>query len=242
MTHVSRGGFPRLAAGLVAVATAGLVGASALTASAGVTPSPEPTPTTFHVKHPRLAPEQFDITVTNLDPAGDVEAFGPVAMHLGTDASSVLRDVLADSAGDTVNVDRAELPLPTIDLGTCSLLFSQTHAPWQFNGGTGIWQRATGSGIFDLVGLVSYRQIIKRGWDWERPRVKCPLQFVTPSFARWSIEHNGRGLPRPVIYEFGVQATGNAAVQRVRIPGPCDTPINHFAPTTEPTPVSTCEV
>jgi len=243
MTHVSRGGFPRLAAGLVAVATAGLVGASALTASAGVTPSPEPTPSTFHVKHPRLAPEQFDFTVTNLDPTGDVEAFGPVAMHLGTDNSDTPTvDTFSDGLGDTVHVDHARLPLPVVDLRTCSLVFTQLDAPWQFDGGTGRWAGATGSGVFDLVGLVSFREIVKKRWDWDRPRVRCPLQFVTPGFARWSIEHNGSGLPVPVIFEFGVQAAGNAAVREVRRPEPCPTEtINHFAPVGSPTPLSTCE-
>ena len=234
MTHVSRRRFHGFGPVLAGLAAAALV-ATAAPAMAGV-PSPTPSPTQFGGDHHklRLLPEQFDGTITNLDPAGDVEAFGPVAMHLGTDSSSVFRDVFSDGLGDTVNVDRAELPLPVVDLRTCSLVFTQLDAPWNFDGGTGIWTAATGSGVFDLTGLVSYREIIKKRWDWDRPRVRCPLAGVSPFFARWSVEHNGRGLPRPVIYEFGFQATGLAAVPRVRVPEPCPTQINHFAPTASP--------
>jgi hypothetical protein len=240
MTHHSRTRFPRLAAGVLALATAGLL-AGTMAASAGVTPTPGPV--TDH--HHKLAPEQFDITITNLDPTGDVEAFGPVAAHLGTDQSvSPFRDVLSDSAGDTVKVDHARLPLPTVDLATCSLVFVQFDAPWQFDGGTGIWTGATGSGVFDLTGLVSFREVVKhRQWDWSKPKLVCPLQFVSPGQARWSIEHNGAGLPVPVIFEFGVQAAGNAAVREHKRPEPCPTEtINHFAPTGEPSGMPTSDM
>ena len=237
----------RFAVGALGLAVAGML-AYAAPAMAGGVPSPNPSPTQFGGDHHRLklTPEQFDITITNLDPAGDVEAFGPVAMHLGTDTTdNPAVDTFSDGLGDTVNVDHARLPLPVVDLQTCSLVFEQLDAPWRFDGGTGRWTGATGSGVFDLTGLVSFREVIKRAkWDWQQPKVFCPLQGVSPWFARWSIEHNGAGLPRPVIFEFGVQAAGNAAV-RERKPEPCPTEtINHFAPTGqpsgEPVPVSIC--
>jgi hypothetical protein len=145
-----------------------------------------------------------------------------------------------------VNVDHARLPLPLVDVATCSLVFEQIDAPWRFDGGTGRFQDATGFGVFDLTGLVSFREIVKKEGDWGKPKVKCPLDYVSPGQARWSIEHNGEGLPEPVIFEFGVQATGKAAVrEHRRPPEPCPTEtINHFAPTSgpaaEPTVVATC--
>jgi hypothetical protein len=235
MTHHSRFRFPRLAAAAVALAAAGLL-AGGTAASAGVTPTPTPLTTSpsDHHHHQRLAPEQFDITITNVNPSGDVEAFGPVAMHLGTDqTNTAFRDTLSDGAGDTVKVDHDELPLPVVDLDTCSLLFIQQHGRWQFDGGTGIWRGATGRGVFDLLGLVSF----------EEHHGKCrALEFTSPERARWDIEHNVG--PAPVIFSFSVQATGRAAVRPVR---PC---INHFAPTASPSltaklggpdPQSTCD-
>jgi hypothetical protein len=217
MTHGFRSRF--LLAGGIALATASLLGSTAVAASAGVTPTPSPlvtpapTSSPHHHVRPHLRPEQFDITIT-LN-TSDVEAFGPVAAHLGTDQTvSPFRDIFSDGAGDTVNVDHARLPLPEIDLATCSLLFVQRDAPWRFDGGTGIWTGATGHGIFNLVGLVSFKEYGGR----------CrTLQFVSPGRALWDIEHS-TGLPAPVIADFDVQAAGLAAVQ------PCVT-LNHFAPT-----------
>jgi hypothetical protein len=221
MTHGSRRRF-RLAA-LAAVVPAALLGLSLVVPAAGAaTAGGRPHPVV-------LSPEQFDISITLS--STDVEAFGPVAVHGGTDQTvSPTRDVFSDGSGDTVKVDHAGLPLPVIDLATCSLLFVQQDAPWRFDGGTGIWAGATGHGVFDLVGLVSFKEW--RGQCWA-------LKFVSPARALWDIDHQ-TGLPQPVLADFSVQAAGFAKVRPF-----C---INHFAPTGapsgapdwSPSPESTC--
>jgi hypothetical protein len=137
--------------------------------------------------------------------------------------------------GNSVTLRHPRLPIPVINLRTCTATFDQ-EASFRIIAGTG-----TGAGLrvvpgtddYILRGLVSFDQINKRH---HRASV-CPLAFVDPFLLRFLIEHNLAVAGQfPTLTDFDVQ--GNAQLVRVRpLPVPVPTPTgpgHFFAPTGTP--------
>ena len=162
------------------LATAGLA-LTAAPALAGNSPSPSATPTITqqgggHRHHVRLRPEQWDINLADDLQSGlnvnDVTALGPVRIIGGRDINvSDVLDQLADGNGNDVNLDHVALSLPTIDRRVCEAQISQQDQPWRFNGGTGLFRRATGFGVYNLTADFSF--LLNR-------HGRCTLGNLTP--------------------------------------------------------------
>ena len=216
------------------LATAGLA-LTAAPAFAGNTPTPTPsvtqtvTPTPTPTVNPqRLRPEQFDINLASDEASGlsvnDVSALGPVQIIGGRDITvSDVLDQLDNNHGSDVNLDHVALSLPTIDRRVCEASIVQTDQPWRFNGGTGLFRRAIGSGVYNLNAEFSFRTF----------RGRCSLGNLTPAQVLAIILAGSNGpsaaptntviagfchrhhLPVPVLLssDVFVQGTGTAAVR-----------------------------
>ena len=204
---------------LAAPAMAGNHGTPSPTPSVTQTVTPTPTPT---VSPHRLRPEQWDINLASDSVSGlnvnDVSALGPVFIRGGTDITvSDVLDQLDNGFGSNVNVDHPALGLPTIDRRVCEASIVQTDQPWRFNGGTGLFRRAIGSGVYNLNAEFSFRTF----------RGRCSLGNLTPAQVLAIINGSGNTnasiaafchrhrLPTPVLLssDVFVQATGTAAVR-----------------------------
>jgi hypothetical protein len=228
-------------AGIAAVA----LGASAAPAFAGGTPAPVPatvppttTPTTnpvitphFGFHPPVVQPWQFDVQESSIGGVNvdDVEGSGALLMHLWTD--NQLSPVLDrfQLGANSVTLWHQALPLPAVDLRTCTVTFDQQDARFAIvaGAGTGAHLRSL-NGRFDLLGMVSFPLV----------RGRCPLAFISPFTIRSAIAHNrlGSTLPVPSFTDFAVQ--GRADVVRVTpVPvTPAPSPSYHsWAPTNDTT-------
>lgn len=226
MFHLSRRAAGATVAGLAAAA---LIATSA-TAMAATTPPPNPNPhptgtfTTHPVPTPTitlptptitpafgysppptprpvLARERFIIVDTNADPAGNVNASGPIVFHNGTDTTnSATLDTLAQGARD-IRVAHGQLPVPVVNDLFCTVTFSQDNAPWTIVGGTAADAGATGHGLYDLRGVFAFRDNLGGG---------CPLTGLNPFQIRHDIQSDPAALPTPVGWAIVVAGEGTA--------------------------------
>ena len=230
---------------VAALATGGLL-VTAAPAIAGSTPAPTPTPTITQQEgghhHHFLRPEQWDVNLASDLASGlnvnDVSALGPVQIIGGRDITvSDVLDQFADGNGNDVNVDHPALSLPALDRRVCEAQISQQDQPWRFRGGSGLFRRAFGFGVYNLTADFSFRTF----------RGRCSLGNLTPqqvlaiilagassstasantTIASFCRRHH---LPIPVLLssDVFVQGTGVAAVPR-RLPRPLVTPTETVA-------------
>lgn len=127
---------------IVAIALVAGLAAPALTATAASASATD---------HGKLRPEFFTIAVSTVNPAGTVNAFGPV--H-GTDGTltqvSNSLDIFVFDRG-TVNVahEATTNNMPVIDPQSCRFTFTE-QGTWQFQGGTMAYRHAFGFGHYFL--------------------------------------------------------------------------------------------
>lgn len=180
----------------------GLVGAGTGVALAS-TPTPSPTHTANFVPLPNpLRPEHFQVLVTSIGGVNtnDVEATGPVALHLGTDTTvSNTRDTFA-RLGNSVNVRHTGIPVPVVNRSLCTVSLSQTGL-WRFQGGTGLYAHARGFGSFQLSGLLHFPQ---------NRLGRCSIPRVSPFVIQRDLIRN-IGLPAPDLAIVGVVGSGLAS-------------------------------
>jgi hypothetical protein len=214
---------------LIGAMTIGLAGAGTTAAFAG-TPSPSPsyTPSPTPTPRPVTALWQFDFTGANIDglTLNDVRGVGAIPMtrwqeqDLSPTVSKFFR------GPNSVTLRHNRLPLPVINLRTCTATFDQVGHFRIINGtGTGAGFRVVpGTDEYLLRGLVSV-DLSQHGYNNHRNTV-CPLRFLSPWQVRADLENNlpiARAVP--TLVDFDVQ--GNAQLVRVGS--------NHFfAPTTTP--------
>lgn len=221
-----------------AVLAACLVAGGATAAFAGVTPSPAPsTPTIspnfgYHPPKPRPKAWTFDLQqsdialgLVNVD---DVEGSGAIPMHLWRD---VQLNPVTDKfvlGPNSVTIRHSPLPLPSVNLGTCTVTFDQIgHFAILRGTGTGANLRSR-NGQFDLQGMVSFPTVRKLGY---RAQV-CPLAFLSPWTLRAIIASNGSGgLPAPTFTDFAVQGSASVFSTLPVVPAPYPT----YTPTVSPT-------
>ena len=230
--------------------TAGLVlGGTTVATTAAMAGVPNPTPTDqaptdqapqfgYDPSHsqPRAALWQFDFTGANIDGLvlNDVRGTSPILMSRWTE-TDLNPFVSRFSRGiNSVTLRHNRLPLPVLNLDTCTATFDQVgHFRIIAGTGTGAGFRVVpGTDTFILRGLVSLDFIPSRH---HRASV-CPLQFDNPWNVRNEIENN---LPvagqQPTLVDFDVQ--GNAQLVRVRpfpVPFPTPTGPGHFIQTPNP--------
>jgi hypothetical protein len=235
-------------AALIGAMTIGLAGAGSTAAFAGETPTPTPsqqtvtpTPSPSHHHHVRSALWQFDFTGANIDglQLNDVRGVGPIPMSRWTETdNSPTRSTFTSPSGtSSVTLRHNRLPLPVINLGTCTATFDQIGTFRIVNGtGTGAGFRVVpGTSEFILRGIISFDQFNLRH---HRTSV-CPLVFVNPWTLRQRVENNDLTLLGQLasLVDFDVQ--GNAQLARViTLPVPTPTPTNphFFAPNVSPNP------
>jgi hypothetical protein len=225
---------------------AGLTLAGSTAAFAGETPSPSPsqqTQTVFpgHHHHVRAALWQFDFTGANIDglQLNDVRGTGPIPMTRWQETDNSPFTSTFSNGPNSVQLLHNRLPLPVINLGTCTATFDQIGTFRIINGtGTGAGFRVVpGTSQFILRGLVSFDQVSLR--HHHRAAV-CPLRFVNPWTLRFLVEHNNLRIAGQLasLVDFDVQ--GNAELVRVRpvvTPTPTPTGPGHFfAPSVSPNP------
>jgi hypothetical protein len=216
---------------------AGLTLAGSTAAFAG-TPSPSPsqqtvTPNPHH--HARAALWQFDFTGANIDglQLNDVRGTGPIPMTRWQETDNSPFTSTFSNGPNSVTLRHNRLPLPDLNLRTCTATFDQLGTFRIIRGtGTGAgFAVVPGTSVYTLRGLVSIDKITLRN------RTVCPLQFVSPWQVRASLERNLRIAGQvPSLVDFDVQ--GNAQLVRVRpVPAPTPTGPGHFfAPSTNPNP------
>jgi hypothetical protein len=214
----------------ISALTLGFAGAGTTAAMAG-TPNPTPsqqtvTPSPHH--QVRAALWQFDFTGANIDglQLNDVRGTGPIPMSRWSETdNSPITSTFSNTTGDSVKLRHNRLPLPVINLTTCTATFDQVgHFRIISGTGTGANFRVVpGTDIYLLRGLVSVDFIQNR----HHRAAVCPLRFVSPGQVRAELENN---LPIagqvPTLVDFDVQ--GNAQLVRVTGPG------HFFAPTATP--------
>jgi hypothetical protein len=142
-------GFPPWRAAAVAAAVLAAVAGSTLTATAaGASTTPGVASQSRIAQHQGLRPQFFTIVFTPASPDGVVTAVGPVHGR-GTDkqASNTL-DVLTFKHG-SVNVHHTDVSnaAPKINRKACTATVS-VSGNWLFQGGTGKYSHAFGSGHF----------------------------------------------------------------------------------------------
>lgn len=195
------------AAGVAAVAVAG----TSATAFAGTTPVPTPAPQItphFGFHPPVVQPWQFDVQESSIGGINvdDVEGTGALLMHLWHD--NQLSPVLDkfQLGANSVTLWHEALPLPTVNLRTCTVTFDQQDARFAIVAGTGTGAHLRSfGGRFNLLGMVSFPLVHRH----------CPLAFLSTYTIRSAIVHNRLGsvLPEPSFVDFAVQ--GRADVVRV---------------------------
>jgi len=208
---------------VIGLATAGLVAGSATAAFAGGVPTPTPQ---FggHVRvHPvnwQFDLEQAQIGLHNL---ALVEGSGAIPMTDWTD-TQLTPNVDKFSLGpNSVTLWHDALPVPRIDLKTCTVLFDQNGRFRVLNGtGTGAGFQSV-NGTFELQALFSFAERARSG-HYGHSSAVCPLP-ANPFLVRHLILI-GSGLPAPVFSNVSVQ--GEALLFRVlQLP-------KVFAPTASP--------
>jgi hypothetical protein len=219
---------------------------SGTTAAMAGTPSPSPSQqTTYpdHHKHVRAALWQFDFTGANIDGLvlNDVRGTGPIPMTRWQETDNSPFTSTFSRGPNSVQLLHNRLPLPVINLGTCTATFDQIGQFRIINGtGTGAGFRVVpGTSQYIVRGTISFDKVSLR-----KHRVEvCPLQFVNPFIVRSLVEHNHislLGQPASLV-DFDVQ--GNAQLVSVRpviIPTPTPTGPGHFfAPSVSPNPDET---
>jgi hypothetical protein len=216
------------AAAVTAVFALGLTAGPAL---AGANPEPTPTKTVHECPpgtvlagdrcvpvRPRLQQQEFDLQEANALPDGWLLGTGPINIVGGIDVTTSnprvdFFDTADRSSG--VRINHEELSGAVIDRQTCSITFNQVDQPWSIHQGFGRFAGATGSGVYDLVGLFSFPTRYNR----------CTLpRGLTSAQADWDLNNGGSGLPQPLAVAVDVQAVGRAAVVPPRPkPEPCPT-------------------
>jgi len=171
-------------------------------------PVPQPAPAGADLSACRVRQQELDIDVNSVNPLGTVLGTGPIRFHFGTDTTlSPTRDRLSDAFGDSVVIHHAALSGATVDFDTCTILLTQQDLPWWIRGGgTGIYRNAIAAGLYDLQGLFSF----------PTRNFKCTLPSTLTAWqAAWDLNHNGIGLPQPLMFDIAVQAEGWATTQPV---------------------------
>lgn len=219
---------------------AGLTLAGSTAAMAGVTPSPSGSYTPRPTPQPRAVLWQFDFTGANIDGLqfNDVRGVGAIPMSRWTETDLSPNTSRFALGTNSVTLRHNRLPLPVINLNTCTATFDQLGNFRIINGtGTGAGLLVVpGTDEYLLRGTVSVDLIQRRGHHVRHNRnTVCPLQFATPFQVRSAVETNGRIAGQlPSLTDFDVQ--GNAQLVRVRpLPVPSPTGPGHFfAPTVTP--------
>ena len=221
------------------------MGTGATAAFAGVNPTPtQPTvtPTYTHtpppvpVPTPRSALWQFDFTGANIDglSLNDVRGTSPILMSRWSeqDLNPFTSRFTSPNHLNSVTLRHNRLPLPNINLSTCTATFDQLGNFRIINGtGTGAGFRVVpGTDIYLLRGTVSVDRVARRGYYGRHLNTVCPLQFTTPWQVRANVESNGLAAS---LTDFDIQ--GNAQLVRINpLPAPYPTGPGHFAPTVNP--------
>jgi len=215
---------------------AGLTLAGSTAAFAG-TPSPSPTHT-VPAPTPRVALWQFDFTGANIDglQLNDVRGVGAIPMSRWQETDNSPTTSTFSNGANSVKLRHNRLPLPVINLRTCTATFDQVGHFRIINGtGTGAGFRVVPfTDRYILRGLVSV-DLVQHSGAYGRHNTVCPLQFVSPWQVRASLENNRPVAGQaPTLVDFDVQ--GNAQLVRVRpLPTPTPTGPGHFfAPTVTP--------
>jgi len=206
-------------AGLLSAAALAVVPAT--TAFAGVTPSPNYTPTYKPVPPPQPRQWLFDVqdstiggvTVNNVEGTGAI----PMVNWLLSGPSSLRTFRLL---GNSVTIRSAPLPFPSINLATCTVTFNQV-TPFAIVAGTGIAAGARSqNGQLVLQDLVSY-PYVQRGYKGQQ---FCPLRFVSvfTILAALRAGHPVPGLPTPTFQDLSIQGFANVTLRTA--PKPYATP------------------
>ena len=222
------------------VIAAGLLAGTAATANAHVVGNPTPTPsqqtvtpTPGHHHHARAALWQFDFTGANIDglQLNDVRGVGaiPFTRWQETDLSPTTSKFFSPISANSVTLRHNRLPLPDLNLQTCTATFDQL-GHFRIVAGTGIGANlrvVPFTDRFILRGLISFDRIQLRGHHG----TVCPLQFVNPWTLRANVEANNLRLfgHFASLVDFDVQ--GNALLVRtvpVVTPTPTPTGPGHF--------------
>jgi hypothetical protein len=222
---------------------AGLTLSGTTAAMAGVTPSPSPsqqtqTPPQYQNHHKvRAQLWQFDFSSVGTDGLAfnNVRGTGAIPMTRWQETDNSPFTSTFSLGANSVTILHPRLPIPVINLRTCTATFDQESSFSVIRGtGTGANFRVVpGTSDYILRGTVSLDLVQKR---YHRVSV-CPLSRVSPFLLRFLIEHN---LPVagqfPSLQDFDAQ--GNAQLVRVRplvIPTPTPTGPGHFFQTNNPT-------
>ncbi len=175
-----------------------------------VAPIPLPIVPGTDLRNCRVHQQEFDIADTafqvapgHLRETDTVLGSGPIRFDLGRDVTlTSTTDRLTDRFGDSVVIHHAALSGVTVDRATCSLNIDQNDVPWWIRGGgTGFDRNEIGAGLYDLRGVVSFptRNFV------------CTLPVgLTATQAAYDLNNN-TGLPLPLMFNIGVQATGWSA-------------------------------
>ena len=218
---------------LIGAMALGLAWASTTAALAGTTPSPSYSPSPHPT--PRAALWQFDFTGANIDglQLNDVRGVGAIPMSRWQETDNSPTTSTFSRGPNSVKLRHNRLPLPVINLNTCTATFDQLGNFRIINGtGTGAGFRVVpGTDIYLLRGTVSVDMIQKRGYHNRRNlNTVCPLQFLSPGQLRADLESNRPIAGQiPTLVDFDVQ--GNAQLARVNpVPVPVPTPTGpgHF--------------
>jgi hypothetical protein len=173
-------------------------------------PIPQPLTPRTDLRNCRVHQQEFDIADVAFQVApgqlrerDQVLGSGPIGFDLGRDVTlTPTTDRLSDRFGDSVVIHHAALDGVTVDRATCSLNIDQNDVPWWIRGGgTGIDRNAIGAGLYDLRGVVSF----------PTRNFNCTLPVgLTATQAAFDLNNN-TGLPLPLMFDIGVQATGWSA-------------------------------
>lgn len=218
---------------LTGAATAALAVGSASAAFAGQVPAPSPSTSSpqiaphFGFHPPVVRPWQFDVqesAIGNIN-VDDVEGTGALAMAAWHDVQ--LSPVLDkfQLGPNSVTLWHEALPLPTVNVRTCTVTFDQQNARFNIVAGTGTGAHLRSfGGRFNLLGMVSFPLV----------RGHCALSYLTPWTIRHAIIANRLGsiLPRPTFTDFAVQGRADVICPRpVVTPTPTGTAPTGWTPT-----------
>ena len=210
-----------LAAAGITVATVGVTVATVGPAAfAGQVPAPAPSAQQisphFGFHPPVVRPWQFDVQESSIGGINvdDVEGTGALLMHAWRDVQLSPTLDRFQLGANSVTLWHEPLPVPTVNLRTCTVTFDQQNARFAIvaGAGTGAHLRSLG-GRFNLLGMISFPLV----------RGRCQLGYIDQETIRAAIVHNRLGgvLPAPSFTDFAVQ--GEAGVVRVS-PPPVITP------------------
>jgi len=173
-----------------------------------------------------IGQEDFHISLSDSNPAGVVNATGPVHFFRGRDrAVSDVLDVFFNRFGfpNSVNVNHEALTNVHVDLADCTIYIEDHDMLWTFNRGTGLYRNALGAGLYDLEGVFSFPT---RDFKCTLPTTLTDVQAA----ADLNSQSGNGGLPDPFGYTIGVNGTGWATTLPQLRPKP-----TYFTPSTYPT-------